>query len=152
MSERGCRGDATRPWLLGRNSAATVPPSFPPCLRPSPPGPRSPRGRDSHGPIRATGLGSGRGGGLAAVLRELRGAAALGRAGTRTHSRCGAAGVAVERGGEGQADHLGPAPTACPGERGAPCRAPPDLGRFVTEAKPLGGGSGSVPFCEASSL
>lgn len=32
MSERGCRGDATRPWLLGRNSAASLPPAGPPLL------------------------------------------------------------------------------------------------------------------------
>lgn len=51
MSERGCRGNATRPWLLGRNSAASLLPCFPPSCRAS-----APRGGgDWHGPIRAAG-------------------------------------------------------------------------------------------------
>lgn len=50
MSERGCRGDATRPWLLGRNSAVSLPPCFPPsCPASAPRG-----GGDCHGPSRVS--------------------------------------------------------------------------------------------------
>lgn len=54
MSERGCREDATRPWLLRRNSAVFLPPG--------PPLPRG--GGDSRRPYpgRGAGLGLRRGG------------------------------------------------------------------------------------------
>lgn len=59
MSERGRRGDATRPWLLRRNSAVFLPPSLSPSLS----GLRSPAGAGTlRGPIGAAGPGSGRGG------------------------------------------------------------------------------------------
>lgn len=119
MSERGCREDATRPWLLGRNSAAFLLPCFPPSSRAS-----APRGGgDCHGPIRAAGLARAAG----RVWLCCWPPGPVGRGGARsggghrltlaTRRR-----AASELGGpwcqgKGDAGNLGPTPPAGPGER-----------------------------------
>lgn len=85
MSERGCPGNATRPWLLGRNSAASLLPCFPPSCRAS-----APRGGgDWRGPIRAAGPARAAGRGRAWLGRCAAGP--VGRAGDAHPHPLGAA-------------------------------------------------------------